>query len=192
MTNDQFPSAGESFPGMIDPIIARRARPRNFERRTSPFPRVFANRSSQFDDDSHDGLGKMSAHIKGFYGASSGESKLLWSNVKSLIVAWFNLSSYIVLLHNIVLARKFRLNVPKLAIFIIFFAMQIFFLNFIHAILLFPVQRNFYFFTVQFFSPCYDVFQNVKWWIQISGLKLESEWIYIKVSILGFPGYIYS
>lgn len=45
MTNDQFPSAGESFPGMIDPIIARRARPRNFESRTSRFPRAFANRS---------------------------------------------------------------------------------------------------------------------------------------------------
>lgn len=58
MTNDQFPSAGESFPGMIDPIIARRARPRNFERRTSPFPWVFANRSSQFDDDSHTALEK--------------------------------------------------------------------------------------------------------------------------------------
>lgn len=38
MTNDQFPSAGESFPGMIDPIIARRARPRDFEPRTSRFP----------------------------------------------------------------------------------------------------------------------------------------------------------
>lgn len=44
MTNDQFPFAGESFPGMIDPIIARRARPRNFEQRTSRFPWVFANR----------------------------------------------------------------------------------------------------------------------------------------------------
>lgn len=44
MTNDQFPSAGESFPGMIDPIIARRARPRNFKQRTSRFPWVFANR----------------------------------------------------------------------------------------------------------------------------------------------------
>lgn len=48
MTNDQFPSAGESFPGMIDPIIARRARPRNFEARTPRFPGVFANRSSRF------------------------------------------------------------------------------------------------------------------------------------------------
>lgn len=38
MTNDQFPSAGESFPGMIDPIIARRSRPRDFEPRTSRFP----------------------------------------------------------------------------------------------------------------------------------------------------------
>jgi len=40
MTNDQFPSAGESFPGMIDPIIARR--PCDFEPRTSQFPRSFS------------------------------------------------------------------------------------------------------------------------------------------------------
>lgn len=67
MTNDQFPSAGESFPGMIDPIIARRVRPRNFEPRTLRFPRVFANRSSWLDDSYI--LKKMSAH----------NHRILWS-----------------------------------------------------------------------------------------------------------------
>lgn len=53
MTNDQFPSAGESFPGMIDPIIARRVRPRNFEPRTSRIPSgLCKSLSSSLDDDS--------------------------------------------------------------------------------------------------------------------------------------------
>lgn len=55
MTNDQFPSASESFPGMIDPIIARHARSRNFESHTSRFSfhGFSQNHSLQIlDDDS--------------------------------------------------------------------------------------------------------------------------------------------
>lgn len=64
MTNDQFPSAGESFPGMIDPIITWR--PCDFER-ISRFARsFFANRWSRLDDKSL--LEKIFAHIAGFYG----------------------------------------------------------------------------------------------------------------------------
>jgi len=69
MTNDQFPSAGESFPGMIDPIIARRARPRNFESRTSRFPRVLA-KSFVADESPRTKRARARAHFVAFYYAT--------------------------------------------------------------------------------------------------------------------------